>query len=174
MLFQSFVYTGDMNRDKALTFADHTGRFYAERYGFPPVVGRLIGYLYVCQPMEQSINDLAQALLASRSAITNAVKTLETQKLIQRSRPAGTRFDLISLDPLGWQNVGFDPSEYLQMAGLAREGLELLGRASPQRRQALEAVVSLNEFLAEKLPQLYEEWSAHYQKSRAAKRVKGS
>jgi DNA-binding MarR family transcriptional regulator len=161
-----------MNRDKVLVFSDHVGRFYAERYGFSPVAGRLIGYLYVCEPAQNSINDIADALLTSRSAINNAVKMLEIQKLIHRSRPAGTRADLISLNPLGWENMGFDPTEYKQMASLACEGLELLGNASPERRQALEVVVSLNEFLAERLPQLYEEWNTFHQKRQVAKKSK--
>jgi len=150
-----------MDRDKVLIFADHMGRFYAQRYGFPPVTGRLIGYLSVCEPMQQSINDIADALLTSRSAINNAIKTLEAQKLIHRSRPAGTRADLISLSPLGWENTGFEPSEYQEMAGLAREGLELLQDASPERRQMLETAASLGDFLTEKLPQLYEEWTTY-------------
>ena len=162
-----------MDRDKVLVFCDHVGRFYAEQYGFPPVAGRLIGYLYVCEPAQQSINDIAETLLTSRSAINNAVKMLETQKLIDRSRPAGTRSDLIGLNPLSRENLGFDPSEYQQMANLAREGLELLGRASPERRQALEVVVSLNDFLAERLPQLYGEWNAYHRKNQAATKAKG-
>lgn len=162
-----------MDRDKVLIFCDHLGRFYAERYGFPPVAGRLIGYLYVCEPAQQSINEIADTLLSSRSAINNAVKMLETQKLINRSRPAGTRADLISLNPLGRENLGFDPSEYQQMASLAREGIELLSNASPERRQALEVVVSLNDFMADRLPRLYEEWNAVHQKSRVAKKSKG-
>jgi hypothetical protein len=159
-----------MDRDRVLVFCDHLGRFYAERYGFPPVAGRLIGYLYVCEPAQQSINEISDALLTSRSAINNAVKMLDTQKLIHRSRPAGTRADLISLNPLGRENMGFDPTEYQQMAGLGREGLELLGDASPERRQALEVVISLNDYLAERLPQLYEEWSAYHQKGRAPRK----
>jgi MarR family len=162
-----------MDRDKVLIVADHTGRFYAERYGFPPVAGRLIGYLYVCQPAQQSINDIAKTLLTSRSAINNAVKTLEAQRLVRRLRPAGTRADLISLNALSPENMGFDPTEYLQMAHLAREGLELLEDDSSERREALEMVISLNEFIAEKMPQLYEEWSAYYQKGRAKKSDKG-
>ena len=172
MVFQIVVYTEDMDRDKVLIFCDHLGRFYAERYGFPPVAGRLIGYLYVCEPAQQTINEIADTLLASRSAINNAVKMLETQRLIHRSRPAGTRADLVSLNPLGRENLGFDPSEYLQMASLAREGIELLGSASPERRQALEVVISLNDFLAERLPQLYEEWKTYSQECQATKRNK--
>ena len=53
------------------------GRLYARRYGMAPMVGRLLGYLAICDPREQSIGELADALLASRSAIAGAVTTLE-------------------------------------------------------------------------------------------------
>jgi DNA-binding MarR family transcriptional regulator len=173
VLFHSLKYTEEMDRDRVLIFCDHLGRFYSERYGLPPVAGRLIGYLYVCEPAQQSINEISDFLLTSRSAVNNAVKMLETQKLVHRTRPAGTRADLIGLNPLGWENLGFDPSEYLQMASLGREGLSLLSDAGPERRQAIEVVISLNEFLAERLPQLYEEWNTFHQESLDSKKKKG-
>ncbi len=154
-----------MERDKILIFADHLARFYAEKYGFAPVTGRLMGYLAVCQPMEQSINDIAESLFTSRSAINGAIKMLENQKLIRRTRPAGTRADLISLNPIDWRDTGFQPGEYVQMAALGREGLELLKNASPERRQPLEMMVSMNDFLAERIPKLYDEWMDYHQKS---------
>lgn len=154
-----------MDKDKILIYADHLARFYAEKYGFAPVTGRLIGYLAVCQPMEQSINDMAEALLTSRSAISGAIKTLENQNLIRRTRPAGTRADLISLNPPDWRDTGFRPGEYMQMAALGREGLALLENASPERRQPLEMMVSMNDFLAERIPGLYDEWMAYHHKT---------
>jgi len=48
-----------MPSDGEITFADHAGRFYARRFGMAPMVGRLIGYLAVCDPREQSISELA-------------------------------------------------------------------------------------------------------------------
>lgn len=152
-----------MNQDSKLIFADHVGRFYAKQYGFPPVVGRLLGYLLVCEPIEQSIGDLAEALLTSRSAITGAVKMLESYHAIERTRPAGSRADLIKISPTGIES-SFDPSEYREQARLAREGLEILKEASPERRQALEDNLSLHEFLSERLPQLLEEWHVYRSK----------
>jgi DNA-binding MarR family transcriptional regulator len=154
-----------MDNDKILVFADHMGRYNAQRHGLPPVMGRVIAYLSVCEPIEQSINDIADALLTSRSAVNNALKLLETQKLIKRTRPAGTRADLISLNPIS-PSSGFDSAEYEELAALAREGLELLKDAPPERREALEATASLGDFLAERLPKLYEEWDAHYKASK--------
>jgi hypothetical protein len=46
-----------MPSDGEITFADHAGRFYALRFGMAPMVGRLIGYLAVCDSREQSIGD---------------------------------------------------------------------------------------------------------------------
>src|ERR1700728_3883080 len=88
----------DVPADEEITFADHTGRFYARRYGFAPMVGRLLGYLSVCDPPDQSIGELADALLASRSAIAGAVKVLEASQAVRRSRTAGDRMDRVQID----------------------------------------------------------------------------
>lgn len=153
-----------MNNDKILNFADRMGSYNAQRHGLPPVMGRVVGYLSVCEPIEQSINDIADALLTSRSAVNSALKMLESQKLIKRTRPAGTRADLISLNPISME-AGFDASEYQELADVAREGLELLKDASPERRASLEATASLGDFLADRLPKLYQEWDEHYKKT---------
>jgi len=157
-----------MDRDKVLIYADHMGRSLAKRYGYPPVTGRVIGYLSVCEPMQQTINTIAEVLLTSRSAVNNALKMLESQKLITRTRPAGTRADIVSINPISWENAGFDPGEYQETAQLAREGLELLKNASPERRQPLESAASMGDFLAERLPKLFEEW-VEYHKTQMAK-----
>ncbi|HLI51066.1 MAG TPA: hypothetical protein VKU87_04675 [Thermomicrobiaceae bacterium] len=146
-----------------LLFSDHMARFYAKQYGFPPVAGRVLGYLIVCEPMEQSIAQIADALLTSRSAVTGAVKMLETAKVVVRTRPAGSRFDLVSIQTDVWQH-GFDPAEYRELARLAREGLTLLEDASPERRRPVEDMASLGDFLAERIPTLYDEWRAHREK----------
>lgn len=153
-----------MVNDEILTYADRMGQYQAQRHGLPPVMGRVVGYLSVCEPMEQSINDIADALLTSRSAVNNALAILEAQKLIQRTRPAGSRADLISLKAISLES-GFDSTEYQELANIAREGLELLKDASPKRRQALEETASLGDFLAERLPKLYQEWKEHYKKN---------
>ena len=59
--------------DAEIAFADHAASSIARRYGMAPVVG-LLGYLAICDPREQSIAELAEALLAG-GAIAGAVKT---------------------------------------------------------------------------------------------------
>lgn len=157
-----------MPSDGEITFADHAGRFYARRYGMAPIVGRLLGYLSICYPREQSITELADALLASRSAIAGALNTLESLGLIRRSRAAGERMDRVCIDLSSPRAMGFDFSEYQEQAELAREGLRHLGDAPPERRAILLEWAALADFLVERLPLLEQEWKEWRQKLLAA------
>ena len=157
-----------MPTDAEITFADHAGRLYARRYGMAPMVGRLLGYLAICDPREQSIAELADALLASRSAITNAVTTLEHLDLIRRSRAAGERMDRIWIDMSTPRSTGFDVTEYKDQGDLAREGLALLAGAPPARRAVLLEWAAFADFLVERLPQMEKDWQAHRESLRAA------
>ena len=154
--------------DPEITFADHTGRLYARRYGMAPMVGRLLGYLMICDPREQSISELAEALLASRSAIAGAVNTLEQLGLIRRSRAAGERMDRVAIDPMSPQAFGFDATEYQEQAELAREGLAVLAHASPQRRAVLLQRAAFAEWLISRLPEWEKDWNTHREKLREA------
>jgi len=159
--------------DAEITFADHAGRFYARRYGMAPMVGRVLGYLAVCEPREQSIAQLAEALLASRSAIAGAVNALENLDLIHRSRAAGERMDRVRIDLSSARGMGFDVSEYREQGGLAREGLQTIADASAERRAVLLELAAFADFLAERIPALEQDWKTHREALRDAGELPG-
>lgn len=162
-----------MPRDEEITFADHLGRFYAGRYGFPPMAGRVLGYLLVCDPREQTIAELSEALLASRTAITGALALLERMDTIRRSRAAGERMDRVRVDFSSAQSRGFDVSEYQQLGDLAREGLEVLADAPPERRTELLEMAAFADFLAERTRAWQQDWEAHRDALRASGELPG-
>lgn len=162
------VMVASVPTDAEITFADHAGRLYARRYGMAPMVGRLLGYLAICDPREQSIAELAEALLASRSAIAGAVNALDTLGVVRRSRAAGERMDRVRIDMTGPRSMGFDVTEYREQGDLAREGLALLADAPPQRRAVLLEWAAFADFLVERLPVLEKDWRVHRDALRAA------
>ena len=162
-----------MPTDAEITFADHAGRFYARRYGMAPMVGRVMGYLAVCEPREQSIAQLAEALLASRSAIAGAVNSLENLDLIHRSRAAGERMDRVRIDLSSARGMGFDVSEYREQGELAREGLQTIADASAERRAVLLELAAFADFLAERIPALEQDWKTHREALRDAGELPG-
>ncbi|GAC52451.1 GbsR/MarR family transcriptional regulator [Gordonia amicalis] len=147
-----------MALDAQLTFADHMARFCARRYSYPPMVGRVLGYLAVCDSPAPTIAELSDALLASRSAITNAIATLESVGQVMRTRTAGERMDRISIDITSARGLGMDNAEYEELGALAREGLDVLRDAPPERRAVLSEIAAFTEFLTNRIPALYAEW----------------
>ncbi|WP_415853922.1 GbsR/MarR family transcriptional regulator [Sinomonas sp. G460-2] len=144
--------------EERLAYADRVAEVWASRYRVPPIAGRIAGYLYVCEPAAQGIDDLAAALQASRSAVVGSVKVLELHGLVRRTRAAGERADRVRL--VFDESRGFDPTRYREAAEIAEAGLALLAASATDQRAVLEGTASLNAFLAERMPQLLEEWRA--------------
>jgi DNA-binding MarR family transcriptional regulator len=160
--------------DAEITFADHAGRLYARRYGMAPMAGRVLGYLALCEPREQSIAELAEALLASRSAIAGAVNALENLGLVRRSRAAGERMDRVHITLSSAQAMGFeDVSEFREQGELAREGLQAIADAPPARRAVLLEWAAFADFLVDRLPALAQDWKKHREALRAAGELPG-
>jgi DNA-binding Lrp family transcriptional regulator len=146
--------------DAELGFVDQLGRFFARQYGLPPVTGRVMGWLLICDPPEQTAAEIAEALQTSRSAVGSAIASLENQGQIQRTRAAGERADRVSFHPDAAIRSLESPEEYGTMLALARHGLEVLRDAPPARRARLLGAVAFYEFLLERMPALADEWRA--------------
>jgi DNA-binding transcriptional regulator GbsR (MarR family) len=59
--------------------------------GLPPVAGRLWAWLLVSEPPDQTVEEIAHAIGASRGAISGAVRMLEPSGLIIRTKRRGDR-----------------------------------------------------------------------------------
>jgi DNA-binding MarR family transcriptional regulator len=157
-----------MPRDEELIFTDRVARFYASNHGFPPMAGRLLGDLFICEPREQTIDELCEALMASRSAITGAVKLMEGYGYAARTRRAGERVDRVSLRPEALEPRNFESALFKEQAALFREGLALLPETQSAQRAALAELLALAEFFDDRLPKLMAEWREHRAALRAA------
>lgn len=59
--------------------------------GLPPVTGRLWAWLLISEPPEQTVDQIAQAIGASRGAISGAVRMLEPSGLVLRTKRRADR-----------------------------------------------------------------------------------
>ena len=149
-----------MLNDAEAAFTDRVASLYARQYGFPPVAGRLLGYLLICQPPQRTIADLAEELQASRTAITAAVSLLERYHAVRRTRSAGQRSDLVGLDRRALDPTGFAAESYQAQAALARQALDLLTDGESGRRAMIAEAAEFYDFLAERMPALLTDWLA--------------
>jgi len=140
---------------------DSAGVWLAKSYGFPAMTGRVLGWLLVCDPPEQTAADLAEALGASAGAISGATNTLVRYGLAERLRVRGERMDRFRLRPEAWDAQLRDQSEAATARGLIAQGLDVLADEPPERRRRLEELDAFYAFWAERIPQLWPEWDAY-------------
>ncbi|MEV0308375.1 GbsR/MarR family transcriptional regulator [Nonomuraea fuscirosea] len=101
---------------------------YLARDGVPPIAGRVLGWLMVCDPPEQSAGEISQAIGASRASLTSNLRLLSSMGFLAwRTRP-GERTVYYRMAGDAWAVV-----VRKQIAGLTsflditRDGLDLVG-----------------------------------------------
>jgi len=133
------------------------------------VAGRVVGYLAVCDPPQQTIDELAETMLASRSAITPGRSScLRGTGPCAASAPRATGSSGSASLRRPWSRAGSILWSTRSWRGWPREGLGVLGDAPADRRAFLEEVAALADFLAEKMPAVFEEWRARREALRSS------
>ncbi|WP_327148461.1 GbsR/MarR family transcriptional regulator [Nocardia sp. NBC_01329] len=157
-----------------LGFADAVGRHFARQNGLPPMTGRVVGWLLICDPAQQTIAEMSEGLHVSRSAVAGAVTQLEEWSWIQRSRAAGERGDRVELDSAIWVRLLDKTEGHRSLASLAQRGLDLLDGAPDTRRSRLLEAAAFADFLTERMPAIAAEWAARRNELRATRDLPGA
>ncbi|WP_327045837.1 transcriptional regulator [Microbispora sp. NBC_01189] len=113
--------------ERLLEWAEQVAMHLA-RDGVPPIAGRILGWLMVCDPPERSAGQISAAIGASRASLTMNLRLLTGMGFLTwRTRP-GDRTMYYRMADDAWQAVVRQ-----QVAGIAsfldltRRGLDLVG-----------------------------------------------
>lgn len=148
---------------EAMAFVEDVAVFF-EPEGLPKTVGRVIGWLLICDPPEQSPAQLAEALGVSRSSISSATRMLTPSGLVERVGRRGHREDYYRIRPDAWAAMLRRRAERTtDFRALTTRGLALLADAPEPRRNRLEHVDALYRFLEREMPAVFERWEATQQ-----------
>lgn len=154
----------DQRRFEMKHFVEDVGLSF-EEMGLPRMAGRVLGWLLICDPPHQSMNELGEALLASKASISNTTRLLIQIGLIERLSLPGRRRDYFRLKPDAWTQIAredmFRVSAFRQ---LAERGLTLLEDKEPPLKSRLEEMHAVYAFFERELPPLLERWEEEKKK----------
>ncbi|WP_275003447.1 GbsR/MarR family transcriptional regulator [Promicromonospora iranensis] len=111
---------------------------YLARDGVPPIAGRVLGWLMVCDPPEQSAAQISDAIGASRASLTSNLRLLTAMGFLDsRTRP-GNRTTYYRMADDAWAVVVRRQIEGIaSFLELSRDGMALTGpEGSGRVRQA--------------------------------------
>ena len=134
-----------------LDWVERVATFFAEHFGMPPITGRILGWLMICDPPEQSPAQIAGAINASRASLTTNMRLLIASGLVRRLTRSGGRTTYYRIDNDMWQKVIQRRIVSMMSFGeIARDGVALLGRHS-LRTERIRAAHDFFEWMAKLL-----------------------
>jgi DNA-binding transcriptional regulator GbsR (MarR family) len=132
---------------------------YFENFGLPRTAGRILGWLLVCDPPQQTMPDLVQALQVSKSSVSTASRLLIQAKLVERVSLPGERKDYYRVKKGAWVTaMQLKMAQIPEMQKFAEQGLALLDNHPAERRERLQEMHSLYTFFEQRFPELIAEW----------------
>ncbi|WP_027877095.1 GbsR/MarR family transcriptional regulator [Meiothermus cerbereus] len=136
-----------------------------EAAGIPRTAGRILGWLMVCDPPEQTASQLVEALGSSKASISTMTRLLVQMHLIERVPRRGSRQDYFRIRPGTWSERVKNGLAGLSLyKSLAEKGLRLLENAPPQRSERLQEMRELYAFFEEELQGLFERYERKQRK----------
>ena len=136
-----------------------------EQSGLPRMAGRVLGWLLVCDPPEQTAAQLLDALSASKGSISTMTRLLERFGVIERVGLPGDRRTYFRVAPGAFTTMMEDKLRYVAAwRQLADRGLALLAKSPPTRARRLHGVHDFYAFLEREFPALIRRWRREHDK----------
>ncbi|MEV4167942.1 transcriptional regulator [Nonomuraea sp. NPDC049709] len=113
-------------REQVLEWVERVATFVSAEWGLAPITGRVLGWLMACDPPEQTADDIAGAIGASRASLTTNLHLLTSIKLIRRFRKPGERNVYYQIEDDAWSKVIRQKlAAFTAFGELAAEGLRM-------------------------------------------------
>jgi DNA-binding transcriptional regulator GbsR (MarR family) len=155
--------------DELWRFIDAAGEWSSRSYGMPPMTGRVLAWLLVCDPAEQTAAQIGEALDASKGSISGATGVLVRARLVDRLHVRGERADRFRIRPNAWDEQIRDQA-VTEARTLFAIGLEALADEPASRRARLEELDSFYEWYESRMQGLWEEWQEYKRTKRKGER----
>jgi DNA-binding transcriptional regulator GbsR (MarR family) len=162
-----------VNETLSERFVEELGVLLELEAGTPRMVGRVLGWLLVCDPPEQSAAEIAERLQASKGSISTATRVLLRLGFIERVRVRGERFDRFRARPESWDQFFWRQEQFEAPRRVLRIGLEALADEPSERHRRLEELDHLYAWWEKRLPELRDEYLADRERTRSRRPKRG-
>ena len=130
-----------------------------ERLGSTRMMGKILAWLLVCKPPEQSAKDIAEAVGASAGSVSGATRGLIAAGMVEKIGVPGRRSGYFRIREGMWGDVlARKMLQGREMGELAREGLSLLSPDDLNGAIRLREIGSYCTYMERELPTFIDAW----------------
>ncbi|MEU4837699.1 GbsR/MarR family transcriptional regulator [Nocardia testacea] len=136
-----------------MRWVERVATFCVEEWGLPPITGRVLGWLMICNPPEQSAGAIADTIQASRASLTSNMRLLTTIGLVRKVRRPGDRTAYYRIEDDAWHKVVQRKLDSLSAFGdIAEEGFALTQGVHAERIKAAQESLTWLRDIAARTP----------------------
>ncbi|MFI7221364.1 GbsR/MarR family transcriptional regulator [Micromonospora maritima] len=150
----------DSDDGQLMEWVERVVVFCADEYAVPPIAGRILGWLMICDPPEQSAGQIAEAIGASRASLATNMRLLTDAGFVRRRTRPGERTQYYRVEDDAWETVIRRRAASLTaFRDIAADGMELVGREDTRSRRlraAHNAYAWMAKVLGESSPPPYD------------------
>jgi len=126
--------------------------------GMPAAFGKLMGWLLICDPPQQTSAELARSLALSKGSVSTGMRALEQIGMVRRV-PTGGRGHAYEMLPDALARTVDARRLYLTIQAVMQKGIDVLGGdESLPRAQRLRVSRDFYAFVGDRIPRLIEEF----------------
>jgi len=131
-----------------------------DEHGLPRMAGRVVGALLTCSPPHMSLDELADALQASKGAISMSTQLLLRLGIIDRISLAGHRRHYYQIRPRMGESLFFDRADEIERhLAVIRRGIEQMKGGPIEAVRRLVEIQVFFEFVLEELSGISTRWA---------------
>jgi hypothetical protein len=120
------------------------------------MAGRIFGWLLVCDPPAQTLEELASALQGSKASMSTMTRLLAGAGLVERVRPPGARRDHWRLRSGEWDAIWRSRLDMIErVIAILGRGRFLVARQGPGARRRIEELHEQYAWFGRELPRLF-------------------
>ena len=150
-------------------FVDRMGLFF-EQMGGPRTMGRVYGWLMICDPPNQSLTELATTLGVSKASVSTVIRLLHEGGMVERL-PSSSRQHHYRITPGGLTRVLQIQLPRMRVGVQAAEfGLSILDERRVEQRELLDEFRDFCEFTERDVGEGFMRRWADYRADRGAAR----
>ncbi|MEU2796823.1 MULTISPECIES: MarR family transcriptional regulator [unclassified Streptomyces] len=132
-----------------------------ERQGLFRMAGRVLAWLLICDPPEQTAGDLVEVLQASKGSVSAATRFLVPSGMVERISRPGERRDYYRIKEGVWPTLAKSQADHYQsFVDITEQGLRILEDAPARRKERLQTMHDFYTWLAKEMPVLWKRWEA--------------
>jgi len=143
-----------------LKFIERFGMLF-EQGGLAPMAGRILGWLLICDPPNQSMSDLTEVLRASKGSISTSLNTLTGVGWVEKLRLPGERRAYYRIPEGIWTHLLELRLKFFSIIRqLAEDGLRLIEHRPKSSKVRLTEMFEVFSFFEREIPALLQQWKA--------------